>query len=648
MNETNERPWWQRVFTLPNVLSVAAGIAVFVLGRFLWDTNVGALVSAIVGALVTGVVWLLWWRYTRTPAIETVLDSERLGTIPSHTSSPAPTLVAPGSETSVAYRDAINRVEGRTKGHVLLVSSPGPGQGSTTVALNLAVAATQAGRRVLLVDADSSGRGLSKFMGTGPEPGLTDLATGDATLAEATRLWKLGDGSAMPVLPAGSPLEGGEVRPNGDLADAIESVSSRADLVLIDAPPILWSETVDGLASIADGTVLVVTESAAGTTATEASERLGEAGAPVLGYVVNRARESSFWQWPLVRMAKRSLTAFLIITTLFVAYTGADLWNSWRGVERHEFDVAAAEVALPVTTAPPSPDIVDDVDESELEEVVAAPETPDSAYRSFLLIGGDKVAGAADVIMLLVMPTDGSEPFMVSLPRDLYLPNRCTGDYSRINATIHGCSAVNGPTLLSLTVEDFTGISVDHFAMFDFDGFETIIDSVGGVEICVDHAVRDEKAKLDLPAGCTDATGEQALAWVRSRKTQELVDGRWRSMPGASDLSRNQHQQDVIIELFKKLKAFESPSDLTGKISGLAGAFTLDDRLSLADAIALGWQMRDVSLDSINRLEIDVKLARTKEGRSVLIPTIAFVEILADEYPHLLEALNAETADAGR
>lgn len=648
MSNTNETPWWKRVFTLPNVLSVAAGLAVFVLGRFVWDTNLGALVSAIVGALVTGLVWLLWWRSSRTPAIESVLDGERLGTIPIHTSSPAPTLVSPASETSVAYREAINRVEGRTKGHVLLVSSPGPGQGSTTVALNLAVAATQAGRRVLLVDADSSGRGLSKFMGTGAEPGLTDLAAGNATLAEATRLWNLGDDSAMPVLPAGSPVEDGAVPPNGDLADAIEAVSSRADLVLIDAPPILWSETVGGLASMADGTVLVVTESAAGTTATEASERLEAAGAPVVGYVVNRAGESSFWQWPLVRMAKRSLTAFLIIATLLVAYTGADLWNSWRGVEREEFDVAAAELALPVTTAPPSPDIVEDVDERELEEVVTAPEAPDAAYRSFLLIGGDRAAGAADVIMLLVMPTDGSEPFIVSLPRDLYLPNRCTGDYSRINATIHGCTAVNGPTLLSLTVEDFTGISVDHFAMFDFDGFERIIDSLGGVEICVDHAVRDEKAHLELPAGCTNATGEQALAWVRSRKTQELIDGRWRSMPGASDLSRNQHQQDVIIELFRKLKTFESPSDLTSKVSDLADAFTLDDRLSLADAIALGWQMRDVRLDSINRLEIEVELARTKEGRSVLIPTVAFDEILAVEYPHLLEALDAETTEAGR
>lgn len=648
MKRANNLPWWKRVFTPANIVSVAAGVTVFILGRIAWDTNQGALFSAIIAALVTGVVWLTWWSLTRVPALDSILDTQRLGTIPDHDSSPAPTLIDSGSPSSIAYRDTINQLEGHTRGQVLLVSSPGPGQGTTTVALNLAVAATQEGRRVLLIDGDLSGRGITRFMSTGPEPGLTDLAQGKATLGEASRLWQLAEHTAMPVIPSGSASEDDVAALQGaDLATALESVTESADLVLIDSPPILWSETPRVLAEHADGTVLVVTEAAAGSTVGRANDLLDAAGAPVVGYVVNRADHLSFWQRPWVRMLKRSTTAFALIAIIFAGYTGVDLWDSWRGVERQGFDVSAAEAALPTTSTPPVADVVvEDEGDAPLEEVVIAEVAPDEAYRSFLLIGGDQVAGAADVIMLLVLPSDGSEPFMVSLPRDLYLPNRCTGDYSRINATIHGCTAVNGPTLLALTVEDFTGISVDHFAMFDFDGFEEIVDSVGGVQICLDNPVRDAKAHLDLPAGCINATGEQALAWVRSRHTEELVGGRWRSMPGASDLTRNQHQQDVIIELFKKLKTFNSPSDLTRKVSGLADAFTLDDQLSLADAIALGWQMRDVSLDSIKRMEIAVKLARTKEGRSVLVPTIPFDEMLAEEYPHLLEALTLE--DSGR
>jgi LCP family protein required for cell wall assembly len=249
-----------------------------------------------------------------------------------------------------------------------------------------------------------------------------------------------------------------------------------------------------------------------------------------------------------------------------------------------------------------------------------------------------------------VLPNDGLDPFMVSLPRDLYIPNRCWG-YGRINSTIKGCDreneeVVNGPTLLALTVEDFTGIKVDHFALFDFTGFEEIINGIGGVEICVENAVKDAKAYLDLPAGCTNASGAQALAWVRSRKTLQNVDGAWRSVPGAGDLQRNQHQQELILEMFTKLKRFRSPEDLNRKIAELSDAFTLDDQLGLTEAIALAWQLRDVDLDSIRRLELQVKLSRTKAGQSVLVPTAPFAEVLEESYPEFVQALSETEARA--
>ncbi len=178
----------------------------------------------------------------------------------------------------------------------------------------------------------------------------------------------------------------------------------------------------------------------------------------------------------------------------------------------------------------------------------------------------------------------------------------------------------------------FTGIEVDHFVLFDFSGFEKIIDAVGGVEICVDYAVYDEKAGLSLPAGCTNANGDQALAWVRSRHTLQKINGSWKSVPGASDLLRNQHQQDVIIELFKELKSFDSPTELTARVAGLADAFTLDDTLSVTGAVSLAWGMRDVALEDINRLAIPVRLARSKSGQSILIATMPFDEVLIEAY----------------
>jgi anionic cell wall polymer biosynthesis LytR-Cps2A-Psr (LCP) family protein len=163
-----------------------------------------------------------------------------------------------------------------------------------------------------------------------------------------------------------------------------------------------------------------------------------------------------------------------------------------------------------------------------------------------------------------------------------------------------------------------------------------VVDAVGGVEICLDYPVRDAKAELDLPAGCTDATGAQALSWVRSRKTQQLVGGSWRSVPGASDFQRNEHQQDVIIQLFSQLKAFDSPKQLTTKAASLAENFVLDDGFSITEAVNLAWGLRSIDIDSIKRLELPVRLTRSTKGQSIVVLTAPFDEVLRDAYGSLL------------
>jgi LCP family protein required for cell wall assembly len=220
---------------------------------------------------------------------------------------------------------------------------------------------------------------------------------------------------------------------------------------------------------------------------------------------------------------------------------------------------------------------------------------------------------------------------MVSLPRDLYLPNRCTQSYTRLNANFNGCGDdINGATLLSGAVEDFTGVDVDHFALFTFDGFEEIVDEVGGVEICVDYAVRDRKAELDLPAGCTEATGAQALAWVRSRSTLEYVNGAWRTMEDVSDLTRNERQQDMILTMLEKAAEFDSPQELAGVVRSVGNAFTLDNQFSLSSAINLAWDLRGLDRDDIVRLTVPVENYETADGAQVLLATTPFDTLLAE------------------
>ena len=168
---------------------------------------------------------------------------------------------------------------------------------------------------------------------------------------------------------------------------------------------------------------------------------------------------------------------------------------------------------------------------------VSSPPLPDDMFNSVLLIGADASGFLADVLIYVLLPSDGSTPIMASLPRDLYLVDECSGGYARVNSALGGSRGVaSGPELLALTVKDFTGIEVDHFARVNFSGFEWIVDQLGGTTVCVgDRSIRDPKSGLNLGPGCHQADGPTTLAWVRSRNPEyQGEDGEW-TRPGGSD-----------------------------------------------------------------------------------------------------------------
>ena len=255
---------------------------------------------------------------------------------------------------------------------------------------------------------------------------------------------------------------------------------------------------------------------------------------------------------------------------LLGGWTGYRLWESWRSVDRFAFDPAEARVALEA-----NPDTTTTmVDE---DEVPPAPRPPaDDDLTAVLIIGSDQrsmdvLSRRADVILVLLLPPGGHDPVLFSVPRDLYIANPCTGAKARVNVNLNGCGDLaNGPETLAVAVENFIGIGIDHFILFTFDGFKAVVNRVGGVEICVDNPVRDLRTGLSLPAGCTNADGDQALAWVRSRRTQELVGGSWRTVPGVNDLARNERQQDLIIQALNRLKDFRDIGELAALAEDLA------------------------------------------------------------------------------
>lgn len=313
--------------------------------------------------------------------------------------------------------------------------------------------------------------------------------------------------------------------------------------------------------------------------------------------------------------------------------------------ETAQDDLAVLEAQLTQEARDEDQELPDEPEASDagfmLEEVeddlrfphMRSPEVPDDLFDTYLLVGSDLSGALADVIIMVLMPQDGSAPILASLPRDLYLPSLCTDSYARINAALGGCRGVaSGPELLSLTVQDFTGIAVDHFLRVNFSGFRGVIDVLGGVEICVDHPTRDSKAELYLDAGCTLADGAVTLAWVRSRHTQELVDGVWRSV-GASDFTRQEHQQDVLIKLLGKVRQFGSLAALGELADELADYVRLDESFSIGDAVSLAWSYRDIDPSSLQRVSLTYENYRTPAGAAVLLPTMPFFDALSAVYP---------------
>jgi LCP family protein required for cell wall assembly len=136
---------------------------------------------------------------------------------------------------------------------------------------------------------------------------------------------------------------------------------------------------------------------------------------------------------------------------------------------------------------------------------------------------------------IFVLTVERGRAAILAFPRDLYV-TRCDGSRGRINAAL----AIGGEDCLVQTVQDLSGIPLHHYVQITFGGFRNIVDAVGGVELCLDRAINDRKAGIDLPAGCQRLGGADALGFVRTR----AID---------SDFGRIKRQQQFLAALAREL-----------------------------------------------------------------------------------------------
>jgi LCP family protein required for cell wall assembly len=191
-------------------------------------------------------------------------------------------------------------------------------------------------------------------------------------------------------------------------------------------------------------------------------------------------------------------------------------------------------------------------------------------------IGGQR----SDTIMVVHIPSGGGKPLLMSIPRDSYVPIPGYGS-NKINAAF----AFGGPRLLAETVQNLTGLRIDHFMEIGFGGFVRVVDAIGGVRICLKAPLDDPSSGLHLSKGCHTLSGGHALGFVRSRHTFNT-----------QDLQRIQNQRIFLKALLTKLTSngvIFNPFSSLPAASGVAGSLEVDDGTSLYQLLGVAFALRN-------------------------------------------------------
>ncbi|MFF7974200.1 LCP family protein [Streptomyces sp. NPDC007905] len=249
----------------------------------------------------------------------------------------------------------------------------------------------------------------------------------------------------------------------------------------------------------------------------------------------------------------------------------------------------------------------------------------DDAFN-ILIIGTDKRTGKgnkgygdansvghADTNILLHVSKDRTNATALSIPRDLIVnvPDCETIQPDGSEKVIAGSRQVRfneslgqegrDPGCTMRTVKEVTGITPDHFVMVDFNAVKTLTTAVGGVDVCLTHAVNDRDSHLKLPAGPSKVEGEQALAFVRTRH----------SWGNAGDLDRIKVQQQFMASLMRKMTSgdtLSNPSKLLSLAEAATKALTVDKGIGKVSTL------KDVALE--------LKKVPTKHISFVTVPVL--------------------------
>lgn len=257
--------------------------------------------------------------------------------------------------------------------------------------------------------------------------------------------------------------------------------------------------------------------------------------------------------------------------------------------------------------------------DTQMTRIDALPEYEGSSSSgtNWLIIGSDSRAGIddtaaqqlstgevdgsrTDTMMLVHVGGFGGQTSLTSLPRDSVLPIPGHGR-GRLNSAY----GIGGPKLLVQTIENAADIEIDHYAEIGFEGFAGMVDAIGGVNMCLDEPIDDPKAGIDLPAGCQDLDGPNALGYVRTR-----------AFPNA-DLQRIQNQRKFLSALISEASSptvLLNPFRIVPFANSAIATLTVDESTHVWNLASLGFAMRSLSGGSGVTTTVPVDLSSSVSG----------------------------------
>ncbi|WP_338748723.1 LCP family protein [Janibacter alittae] len=209
----------------------------------------------------------------------------------------------------------------------------------------------------------------------------------------------------------------------------------------------------------------------------------------------------------------------------------------------------------------------------------------------------------SDTNLLVHISADRESAYVISIPRDsmTMAPSDCadpsstvvSGEMRQWNANFNQ----GGPACVVKTLEGLTGVFVDHVAVIDFSGFQSMVDGLGGVDVCLPRPVHDPDAQIDLPAGEQRLDGHDALGYVRMRKT----------LGNGSDLERIERQQAFMSSMAQeatRTSLLLRPDRLYSFLDAATKSMTADEDLGLKKMLSIARSVKDLGMDELTFITV--------------------------------------------